>query len=188
MHQGDPPGPDTSMDAARCTAGIRRGNRAAFLVLYEAQFERVLAMATAITGRDENYGLDVVQETFARVIRGIPVLHDWRAVDAWMARTTRSAAIDLLRRELRDERRRTRIAPPRSGDGPGLEDDRLAWLISKLRELDDESERLLRSHVIDGKSLAELADSGTSRDAVYGKIRRALASLKRAAMEAFTDD
>ncbi len=187
MRQGDPQERDTSRDAARCTAGIRRGDRDAFLLLYERQFEKVLAMARTITQRDESFCLDVVQEAFVRVIVGLPRLEDWAAVEAWMARATRSAAIDLLRRELRDVRRRLRRGAPEI-QGRAVDEERVAWIGQRLADLDAQTERLLRAHVVDGRTLADLAGAGASRDAVHGKIRRALAGLRRAAMEAFRDE
>lgn len=73
-------------------------------------------------------------------------------------------------------------------EGRAVDEERVAWVAKRLTDLDAESERLVRAHVVDGRTLSDLAGAEATRDAVHGKIRRALVGLRRAAMEAFRDE
>jgi len=186
------PGGESSFDAARLTAGVRRGDRAAFATLYEAYFDRVLGLARSISGRDESFCLDAVQETMMRAIRAIRVAKDADALWAWFASATRSAVVDLVRKELR-RKAHERAASERGTAATTTVDAELAaWVRERLAALGPDEERLLREHVVDGRSLAELARGdgtpGTTRDAVYGRIRRVIFGLRRKAKEAFGNE
>lgn len=179
------------LDAARLTTGIRRGDRGAFAVVYEAYFERVLGLAKRISGRDEAFCLDVVQETMMRAIRAIPVIEEEAALWAWLARATRSVVVDLVRMDLRRKaRERAAVGQPASTKIEA-DEELAAWVRERLAMLDTEEERLLREHVVRGRTLAEFAAGegrGVSRHAVYGKVRRVLKGLRRRAREAFGDE
>src|SRR5688572_24902887 len=84
------------LDAATVTAAIARGDRAAFGEFYEAWFDRCYAMARGMSGRDESACLDIVQEAMLRVVRRMRPLPDAAALEAWMRRVVRSAAVDSL--------------------------------------------------------------------------------------------
>ena len=69
-------------DATReLTAAIARGDSAAFARFYEARFDRAFATARDLTGRDEAFCLDVVQDAMIRVTHRIPTLPDERSLD-----------------------------------------------------------------------------------------------------------
>lgn len=196
--------PDTPGDAARLTDGVRRGDRAAFSLLYERFSGRVFDVARSLTGRDEQFCLDVVQETMMRAIRSLPSLDSDAALGAWLTTTARRVAIDLLRsewrRDVREKRRQAHAGThSRLGgsDRTPRDQEELAWLCEQLRSLDADTELWLRRHVGDGASLRLLDQASTSEqgavrvashDAIYGSVRRALTALRRAAKEAFGDE
>ena len=156
------------------------GDHAALTALYEDWYPRALGLARVLTRRDEAFCLDVVQETFIRVIDHAPRLARLAGqadLDRWMAAVVRSAAIDLLRRELRRTARETAHAPHDSLHNPadGLKTEQLQALIADLHP-DDQELLLLRFGR--GTTLDAAARTvGTTIGAAYGRIRRALQRL-----------
>lgn len=198
MHHTPEPIPDTSEDAARITDGIRRGDRAAFSLFYSLVATPIFDATKALTRRDEQFCLDVLQETLMRAISSIPSLSSMHALHAWTLRTAHSIAIDLLRKEWRALKRDRTAARPELHTHLHAPHDELAWLTQQLAALDPATELWLRQHLGHESSLDSLAQRHASdpqpgaplltRDAIYGRIRRAIASLRRAAHERFTHD
>ena len=56
------------------TAAIASGDTEALASLYREHFDSLYGQARRITGRDESFCLDVVQDAFMRVIRSIPIM------------------------------------------------------------------------------------------------------------------
>jgi RNA polymerase sigma factor (sigma-70 family) len=160
---------------------LARGDHAALSALYESWFPRALGLARTMTRRDEAFCLDVVQETFVRVIDHAPRLaqlagHD--DLDRWMAAVVRSAAIDLLRRDLRRAAREA--ASQRRTETVLLNDSHasVAELQSLIAALHPDDQELLmlrfgRGATLDGAARAV----GTTIGAAYGRIRRSLQKL-----------
>lgn len=181
--------PRTTDDrAAGLTAAIARGDRAAFAAFYEAWFDRCYAMARRLTQRDESACLDIVQEAMLRVGRRMRALPDEAALDAWMGRVVRSAAVDLLRRELRRaqrDERKARAAVVR-GDEPdpsvvALDRDEMARLRGAIDALSTEDAAALGLRLGRGRTLDSTgAGLGTTGDAAHGRVRRAVSALRAA--------
>lgn len=159
---------------------LARGDHAALSALYEAWFPRALGLARALTRRDEAFCLDVVQETFVRVIDHAPRLAQLAGaddLDRWMAVVVRSAAIDLLRRELRRAAREAAHRPPGADAAPHDPSaaNQLQTLIADLHP--DDRELLLlrfgRGATLEGTARA----IGTTIGTAYGRIRRSLRRL-----------
>jgi RNA polymerase sigma factor (sigma-70 family) len=174
---------DSSSWVLTTTTAISRGNRAAFAVFYGAWFDRCYAIARALTGRDESFCLDVVQDTMMRVIRSLKPLKTSEDLAAWMMRATHSAAIDALRRESRRFRReasRGSIA----AQTVAATDDRISQIVARLRDLPQGDGSLVALRVAGGQTLEAVgAAAGISGDAAHGRIRRAVTRLRRWAKE-----
>jgi len=190
-------------DVRGLTRAISAGDRGAFAELYSAWFDRSLAIARAVTGRDESFCLDVVQDAMIRAARSIPVMDSPRALSAWMARVIRTSAVDHLRRESRRRRReatvlsRDRDTARTSDIGPAErwhdKSARLEWLRVQLAGLDDRDVDLIIQRFAHDRTLEQLAmtlnETGTRPDgdrllsagAVHGRLRRAFARLAKAA-------
>lgn len=161
---------------------LARGDHAALAALYEAWFSRALGLARTMTRRDEAFCLDVVQETFVRIIDHAPRLAHLAGaedLDRWMAAVVRSAAIDLLRRDLRRAARETashRRSVAAQHDGAPDSVHELQSLIASLHPDDQEllMLRFGRGTTLDGAARAV----GTTIGAAYGRIRRALHKLR----------
>jgi RNA polymerase sigma-70 factor (ECF subfamily) len=173
-------------DAAReLCSRIRAGNEAAFTSLYEAWFDRLMAFAMSATRRDDAFAADVVQQTFLRVIRGLPALSSAAALEAWMLTTTRRVAVDLLRAELaRARRERAAGHDHRTSDAaapataPGRE-ELAAQLAAAISALERSEHDALLVRVGEGLTLPQCAGAlGISEGAVQGRVRRSLAKLR----------
>lgn len=168
-------------------AALGRGDHEALAALYEAWFSRALGLARTITRRDESFCLDVVQETFVRVIDHAARLARFETredLDRWMSAVVRSAAIDLLRRELR----RAAREQSRAGRADAVIDhdpqDRAAWLREQLAALDKDDAELLALRFGRGATLGSAARTvGMTLGAAYGRVRRAIARMSRNAKE-----
>lgn len=157
------------------------GDERAFVAFYNEWFPTIVCWARELTGRDEAFCLDVVQETMLRVIRSMPRLDTHAAFVAWLRAATRSAAIDLIRRQLSDAARVRRAAKPERVDAIRLlaDDESIASLLEALERLDPEDQMLLRVRANASASFEDLAAVfGGTPDSLYGRARRAMARLR----------
>jgi len=161
---------------------LSRGDHAALTALYESWFPRALALARALTRRDESFCLDVVQETFVRVIDHAPRLARLAGrddLDRWMGAIVRSAAIDLLRRELRRAAREAGVASsPRRDGRSDASGDSIEVVRARVAALHADDRELLYLRFASGATLRNTAHAvGTTIGAAYGRIRRSLRTL-----------
>lgn len=180
-------------DTARLTAGIARGDRAAFAAFYDAWFDRALGLAKRTLRADEEQSLDVVQDVMLRVARSMPRLSDERAVASWMARTVHSVAIDRLRADARRARHERNAAPAdvTTGTEPQAQlelEERARWLRARLDELPEVDRNAVRLRFEGDRTLEAVGEIlGISGHAAHGRIRRSLARLRELAREVFGD-
>ncbi len=175
-------------DATRdLTAAIARGDAEALARFYEAWFDRALAAARSLTGRDESFCLDVVQDAMIRVARRMPTLPDERALEGWLARVVRSSALDRLRREKRRIlRERSRAPAPTTVPPDELNDllERIDWLRAALTELPADDRALLDARFARSRTLRDAGEeAGLTGDAAHGRLRRIINRLRHAATE-----
>lgn len=163
------------------TSAIASGDTEAFSRFYEAWFVTVLTEARVASLRDEQFCLDIVQETMLRVIRGLKPINDHEHLRRWLRVVVQSCCIDALRRERRRRVRDRSAAAPDAHAAP-RGDDRIPWLLAQLDELDAEQRRLLDMRFRFGWTLRRIgAVMGLREGAVDGRINRALLSLRRRA-------
>ena len=169
------------------TAAIAGGDEAAFSAFYEQWFGRVKARAERLLRSDPQAVPDIIQEVMLRVARRIPTLTDERAVEAWMARTVFTAAMDRMREERR-RRLREHCAAARAEDhardaaAEVEEREQLRWLQHELAELPDADRALLAARFAGDATFKELGDEfAMTGHAVAGRFRRVLAKLRQRA-------
>lgn len=171
--------PDQSGTADLC-ARIRAGDEVAFTILYAAWFDRLMAFARAATRRDEAFAADVVQETFLRVIRSLPLLTSDPALESWLFTTARRVAIDTLRSELARQGRE-RTLPELTPSNTGPEQELVAALAQAIEALEAHEREALVMRVTSGLTLVQAAASmGITADAAHGRVRRSLTKLRTA--------
>ncbi len=159
--------------------GVRAGDRAAFTTLYNGWYGRWLGETRAMLGRDHALQYDIVHEAFLRVIRKLPALNNEPSLAAWMTRTLRSSAIDMLRAEHR-RIARARVPKPGAANEENADVDH-AWLLRCVASLEQQDQELLRARVVGGATLDQAGRAvGLTGDAAHGRIRRALARLREA--------
>lgn len=169
--------------AQRLSLGVSRGESAAFGALYAERFERVYRLARRLTGRDESFCLDVVQEAFLRAARKMPAMNSAADVDRWMVRVTHTTALDLLRREERDRDRRVQHVSRQSESHPPPDaGEQARWIVEQITALDAEDAALLRSKFAWEWTFKETGEAtGRTGAAAHGRVRRVLAMLRAAA-------
>ena len=164
---------------------IRGGDAVAIDAFYREWSGRVTAGARSWTGRDESFCLDVLQEVMLKVIAGLPRLENERALEAWMARVTRSCAADRLkaekRRLARERRAATETGSRASTPTSAVDDgDEAARIEAALCTLDAMDAAMVRGRAADGRELAQIAaEHGVTTGSAWGRVRRAMASLRR---------
>ncbi len=77
--------------------GAQAGNIAAFDTLFQRYNARICTYLARMVGNDEE-GRDLAQETFIKVWRALPAMHDEAHFDTWLYRIATNTAIDHLRR------------------------------------------------------------------------------------------
>lgn len=167
------------------TAAIAAGDTASFSRFYERWFDVALREAIRVTGRDEQFCLDVVQESMMRVIRSIRPMAGESDVKRWLAAVVRSCAYDQLRRDGRRLRREHAAARAESQSPPATDlDERLAWLRAQLAALPAGEAAMLSMRFRLGWTLARIGQAlGLKPGAVDGRMSRTLQTLRRAAQE-----
>lgn len=95
---------------ARQTAAIMRGDAVAFSAFYEERFESLYRLARGISGRDEAFALDVVQDAMLRIMKSMRPIENSIQLDRWLRAVVLSVVRDRLRREMRLQRREWRWA------------------------------------------------------------------------------
>ncbi len=172
--------------------GVARGERERVGEFYEAWFEWSLAAARRATMRDEAFCLDVVQDVMLRVATKMPAMSTHAQLERWMWRVTFNAAMDALRSEQRRRKReRTRggVTAQTVENDAGASEERCDWLRKELSRLDSEEHVLVRARFAGEMSLREIGSGlGRTTGAVRGKLRTAIARLKRRAEETEHDE
>ena len=187
--------PALDPEVRRLTEAVSKGDPVAVEAFYRAWFDRAYRLARSLTGRDESFCLDVVQDAMLRVVRSLPRLDRAEALERWMARTVHATAIDRLRREARRARHEARSgeravragaeAGPAAGEALEVEEE-VAWLRAQLARLDAVDGALLRERFERGKTLRAAGRAvGMTGHAAHGRIRRVIARLRAAAREVF---
>jgi RNA polymerase sigma-70 factor, ECF subfamily len=93
------------------------GNLSAFDTLFRYYNARICTYLTRLVGNDEE-GHDLAQETFIKVWRALPGMHDESRFETWLYRIATNTAIDQLRRR------------------------KFRWPLRKNHEAEDTSERM----------------------------------------------
>jgi RNA polymerase sigma factor (sigma-70 family) len=165
---------------AQLSAAMAAGDSAAVDAFYREYFDWMYGQARRITGRDESFCLDVVQDAVLRVIRTVRGVDSEVRFRSWLRLVVQTTAFDLLRNE---RRRKNREAMAGVAD-VGMEADalQLDWLAGEISRLDPEMVRIIELRFEQRWTLRRIGERlGMSVGVVDGRLRRALANLRLSA-------
>ena len=166
------------------TAAMAAGDRRAVEQFYRQYFDLMYAHASSVSGRDEAFCLDVVQDAVLRVVRTVRRVNSEAQFAAWLRLVTKTAAYDLLKTESRRKKREMLVAvaadaTQTSSVGEESDEQRLRWLRSQLDSLDPQISQMIEMRYERRWTLARVAAAlGLSIGTVDGQLRRALAELR----------
>lgn len=172
------------------TAAMAAGDPRAVERFYRQWFDFLYAQAARVSGRDESFCLDVVQDAVLRVIRSVRPASTETQLKAWLRLVVQTTAYDLLRAEARLKRRELAVAAcgTVSTLNEELDAERLAWLRTQLDAMDPKLGRMIEMRFERHWTLARVARAmGLTVGTVDGRLRRALHGLRRRALE-YEDD
>ena len=185
----------SSVDLEALTAGLVRGDEAAYRRFYDLYFQRLFRYLLVLTGGREEAAQDALQLTLMRVVRHIRTFDSESIFWSWLAVLARSALIDEERKRARYLRFLDRFflwTQPAPSNADHEADARLlALLDTHLEALPPEDRALLEQKYLDGQSVREIATAlDTSEKAVesrLGRVRRKLKDLILAQLHDETD-
>lgn len=169
------------------TTAIASGDPDAFAAFFREYFEHMFRDAKRLTGRDESFCLDVVQDAMVRVVRSLKPMSTEEHLRRWLRAVVGACAFDRLRAESR-RTRREHAADLSKARGAEDESERLDWLRRELAQMDTPRAGLLTLRFRLGWTLQRIGSAlGLSAGAVDGRISRALSDLRDKAREEFDD-
>lgn len=161
--------------ALRCQAGEAGG----FEDLVALMERPLLYYAAKLTGNTET-ALDVLQDVWLKVVRGIRSLRDPASLRPWLYRITHGIAVDRVRREYSRERaEEAHLAGCEEAAEPAFTGADAFVLHDALNELDLKHREVLVLHFLEDFSLAEIAEVvGCSEGTVKSRIHYAKKTVK----------
>lgn len=173
-----------AVDDDGLVARLRRGDGEAKRQLFEAEAERVWALAYRLTG-DYDLAHDVVQEAFMRAFRKIDRFDGRGSFRAWLARL----ALNYLRDRLRTDRRRLLLArdsvqsriSAQAPDADPIFDQRVRRAVDQLPE---GHRTVLLMHDVEGYTHDEIA---SALEIAPGSSRARLSRARRLMRELLAD-
>jgi RNA polymerase sigma-70 factor (ECF subfamily) len=165
---------------------VRRGDTAAFEVVYERHATAAFSLAYRMTGT-RNVAEDVVQEAFLSLWRsGARYDRTRGSVRTWVLGIVHNRAIDALRRSMVHDRRRAadegleeRLDSGERTDVEAARRDEAREVRSALRSLPPEQCRVIELAYFGGFSQSEIASMiGTPIGTVKGRMRLGLQKMR----------
>lgn len=167
------------MNDSDLTARIASGDRGALREAYDLCARELFMFARALTNGNLSDAEDVLQECFIRVWEGRGAPRAIRNIRAYLFTTVRNVYLNLVRRELREMKRRADSAglivagPPNDPIEAEKLDRALAWLPEEQRQV-------VVLKVWGGLTLAEIAGVlDESQNTVASRYRYGLNKLRK---------
>lgn len=180
-------GVDLPSETRTLTAAIASGDTGAFAVFFNAWFEWARREASRVSGRDDAFCADIVQDSMMRVIRSLKPMDTDDDVRRWLRVVVRSCVYDRLRVEARRHARDAAATVPGEQADSELE-GRIRWLERELQSVGDANAELLMMRYRFGWTLRQIGNAvGLRPGAVDGRLRRVLGILRRRQREHHDD-
>ena len=162
--------------ALRC----QTGDPEAFADLIAVMERPLLYYAMSLTG-NQDAALDVLQDVWLRVVRGIRRLKDPGSLKPWLYAITHGVAVDRIRRDYRrDKAEQAQLDDAFNIDEPCFGEEDAAALRDALSRLGVKHREVLVLHFLQDLSILEIANVvGCSEGTVKSRIHYAKRQLKQ---------
>jgi len=166
------------------TAAVASGDTEAFAGFFNEWFDWMGREAARLSGRDNAFCADVVQDSMMRVIRSLKPFDTADDLRRWLRVVVRSCVYDRLRADARRRARDRATGPPARRQPDAELQERIRWLDRELQSVGDANADLLLMRYRFGWTLQQIgAALGLKTGAVDGRISRLLATLRRRRQE-----
>jgi RNA polymerase sigma-70 factor (ECF subfamily) len=161
--------------ALRCQSG----EMSAFEDLVAVMERPLLYYATSLTGNQDS-GLDVLQDVWVKVFRGIRNLKDPGSLRSWLYTVTHGIAVDRIRRNTSRERaEQVELEHFQEAEEPSFAEEDAAAIHQALSEIDLKHREVLVLHFLEDLSIVEIANVvGCSEGTVKSRIHYAKRAMK----------
>jgi len=162
--------------ALRCQAG----DPEAFADLIAVMERPLLYYATSLTG-NQDAALDVLQDVWLKVVRGIRKLKEPGSLRPWLYAITHGVAVDRVRRDYkRDKAEQTQFDERLEIEDPSFDNEDAAAIHDALNRLGVKHREVLVLHFLQDLSIAEIAGVvGCSEGTVKSRIHYAKRQMKQ---------
>ena len=180
----------TEMNEAGLLVVAKRGETAAFNLLYHTYAERILRTVRRITRSHED-SEDAVQETFLNAFRHIQTFDGRSGFSTWLTRIGINSALMMLRKK----RNSREVTPAKDSESESpweatdsapdpeqqyVEQERLKLVRDAIAGLRPSIRHALEIHTLQGRSVQEMAsEMGISVCAAKARLFHARAALRR---------
>ena len=139
----------------------------------------MLYYAVSLTGNSES-ALDVLQEVWIRVFRGIRNLKDPGSLRSWLYSITHGIAVDRIRSSVsREQAEQVQYEEFREAEEPSFAEEDAAVIHQTLGEIGLKHREVLVLHFLEDLSMAEIAKVvGCSEGTVKSRIHYAKLAMK----------
>jgi RNA polymerase sigma-70 factor (ECF subfamily) len=161
--------------ALRCQSG----DMSAFEDLVAVMERPLLYYAISLTGNQDS-GLDVLQDVWVKVFRGIRNLKDPGSLRSWLYTITHGIAVDRIRRNISRERaEQVELEDFQEAEDPSFAEEDAAAIHQALSEIDLKHREVLVLHFLEDLSIVEIANVvGCSEGTVKSRIHYAKRAMK----------
>lgn len=162
--------------ALRCQAG----EPGAFEDLIAIMERPLLYYAASLTGNADS-GLDVLQDVWIKVFRGIRKLKDPGSLRPWLYSITHGIAVDRIRKNYsREQAEKVQLEDFQEAEEPSFADEDAAAIHQALSEIGIKHREVLVLHFLEDLSVAEIAEVvGCSEGTVKSRMHYAKRAMKR---------
>jgi RNA polymerase sigma-70 factor (ECF subfamily) len=162
--------------ALRC----QTGDPEAFADLIAVMERPLLYYATSLTGNQDR-ALDVLQDVWLRVIRGVRRLKDPGSLKPWLYAITHGVAVDRIRRDYkRDKAEQSQLDDSFNSEEPSFGEEDATAIRDSLSRLGVKHREVLVLHFLQDLSILEIAGVvGCSEGTVKSRIHYAKRQLKQ---------
>jgi len=166
------------------TTAVASGDTEAFAQFFNEWFDWMGREAARLSGRNDAFCADIVQDSMMRVIRSLKPFDAADDLRRWLRVVVRSCVYDRLRADAR-RRARDHAAGRAASRQPDAElQERIRWLEQELQSIGDVNADLLLMRYRFGWTLQQIgAAVGLKTGAVDGRLRRLLDTLRRRGRE-----